>query len=398
MRVYQFSEQPYYPTWNDHSGSLRVILPNRKCDPRVAANLFHRYYDEYQACDDIGLDIMLNEHHQSATCMSSAVVVGLSVLARATKKARLLVLGYPIGHRPDPLRVAEELATIDVISRGRLDMGFIKGIPYEIAASNRNPVELMERFWEAHDFILKAMTTHDGTFNWEGEYFHYRQVNIWPRPWQEPHPPVWSTTGSATQARVLGERGYVMATLGTGYGTRKIYDAYRKSHLAKFGRAPTADRFAYLGLVAVSKDKEEARRRAHLIAGYLRTSSIVHQPFRNPPGYLPAEDNARLMRGETPPRSFTKDGRSINMHAATVDELIDAGILFCGTPDEVYAQIVDFCEHCGGMGNLLMMGHGGELTHAQTIDNLTLFAAEVLPRLRSYRQPDAEAAAAVVAA
>jgi alkanesulfonate monooxygenase SsuD/methylene tetrahydromethanopterin reductase-like flavin-dependent oxidoreductase (luciferase family) len=398
MRVYQFSEQPYYPTWNDHSGSLRVILPNRKCDPRVAANLFHRYYDEYQACDDIGLDIMLNEHHQSATCMSSAVVVGLSVLARATKKARLLVLGYPIGHRPDPLRVAEELATIDVISRGRLDMGFIKGIPYEIAASNRNPVELMERFWEAHDFILKAMTTHDGTFNWEGEYFHYRQVNIWPRPWQEPHPPVWSTTGSATQARVLGERGYVMATLGTGYGTRKIYDAYRKSHLAKFGRAPTADRFAYLGLVAVSKDKEEARRRAHLIAGYLRTSSIVHQPFRNPPGYLPAEDNARLMRGETPPRSFTKDGRSINMHAATVDELIDAGILFCGTPDEVYVQIVDFCEHCGGMGNLLMMGHGGELTHAQTIDNLTLFAAEVLPRLRSYRQPDAEAAAAVVAA
>jgi len=285
-----------------------------------------------------------------------------------------------------------------VISRGRLDMGFIKGIPYEIAASNRNPVELMERFWEAHDFILKAMTTHDGTFNWEGEYFHYRQVNIWPRPWQEPHPPVWSTTGSTTQARVLGERGYVMATLGTGYATRKIYDAYRKSYLAKFGRAPIADRFAYLGLVAVAKDKEEARRRAHLIAGYLRTSAIVHLPFRNPPGYLPVEDNARLMRGETPPRSFTKDGRSINMHAATVEELIDAGILFCGTPDEVYAQIVDFCEHCGGMGNLLMMGHGGELTHAQTIDNLTLFASEVLPRLKAYRQPDAEAAAAVVAA
>ena len=244
MRVYQFSEQPYYPVWNDHSGTLRVTLPNRKCDPRVAADLFHRYYDEYQLCDELGLDIMLNEHHQSATCMSSAVLVGLSILARATKKSRLLVLGYPIGHRPDPLRIAEELSTIDVISRGRLDMGFIKGIPYEIAASNRNPVELMERFWEAHDFILKAMTTHDEAFNWEGEYFHYRQVNIWPRVWQEPHPPVWSTTGSTTQARVLGERGYVMATLGTGFGTRKVYDAYRKSYVAKHGKAPGADRFA----------------------------------------------------------------------------------------------------------------------------------------------------------
>jgi alkanesulfonate monooxygenase SsuD/methylene tetrahydromethanopterin reductase-like flavin-dependent oxidoreductase (luciferase family) len=398
MRVYQFSEQPYYPTWNDHSGSLRVILPNRKCDPHVAADLFHRYYDEYQLCDELGLDIMLNEHHQTATCMSSAVVIGLAVLSRITRKSRLLVLGYPIGHRPDPLRVAEELSTIDVISRGRLDMGFIKGIPYEIPASNRNPTELMDRFWEAHDFILKAMTTHDGTFNWEGEFFHYRQVNVWPRVWQEPHPPVWSTTGSSTQARVLGERGYVMATLGTGFGTRKLYDAYRKAYVGKFGKAPSADRFAYLGLVAVANDRAEARKRGDLIAGYLRTSAIVHLPFRNPPGYLPAEDNARMLRGETPPRGFTKDGRPINIHAASVDELIDAGILFCGTPDEVTAQIIAFCEHCGGMGNLLMMGHAGFLTHEQTVDNLTLFSREVLPRLKAYQQPDAEAAAKAVAA
>jgi len=397
MRVYQFSEQPYYPTWNDHSGSLRVILPNRKCDPRVAADLFHRYYDEYQLCDELGLDIMLNEHHQTATCMSSAVVIGLAVLARATKKARLLVLGYPIGHRPDPLRVAEELSTIDVISRGRLDMGFIKGIPYEIPSSNRNPTELMDRFWEAHDFIIKAMTTHDGTFNWEGEFFHYRQVNIWPRVWQEPHPPIWSTTGSSTQARVL-ERGYTMATLGTGFGTRKLYDAYRKGYVGKFGRAPGADRFAYLGLVAVADDRNEAHKRGDLIADYLRTSAIVHLPFRNPPGYVSPEDNARMLRGESPPRGFTKDGRAINIHAASVDELIDAGILFCGTPDEVYAQIVEFCEHCGGMGNLLMMGHAGFLTHEQTTDNLTLFSREVLPRLKDYKQPDAEAAAAAVAA
>ena len=398
MKVYQFTEQPYYPAWTEHSGSLRVNLLNRKCDPRIAADLFHRYYDEWQLSDELGLDIMLNEHHQTATCMSSTVVVGLSVLARITKNARLLVLGYPIGHRPDPLRVAEELSTIDVISRGRLDMGFIKGIPYEIPASNQNPVYLMDRFWEAHDFIIKAMTTHDEVFNWEGEYFHYRQVNIWPRVWQEPHPPVWSTTGSTTQARVLGERGYVMATLGTGYGSRKIYDAYRKSYLTKFGKAPGADRFAYLGLVAVANDKVEARKRADHIAGYLRTSAIVHLPFRNPPGYLSPEDNARLLRGETPPRSLTKDGRVISMHSASVEELIDAGILFCGTPDQVYGQIVDFCEHCGGMGNLLMMGHGGFLSHEQTIDNFKLFSREVYPRLKAWEQPDAEAAAAAVAA
>jgi alkanesulfonate monooxygenase SsuD/methylene tetrahydromethanopterin reductase-like flavin-dependent oxidoreductase (luciferase family) len=77
---------------------------------------------------------------------------------------------------------------------------------------------------------------------------------------------------------------------------------------------------------------------------------------------------------------------------------MDAGVLFCGTPDEVNEQIADFCRHCGGMGNLLMMGQGGELTHAQTVDNLELFAGEVYPRLKAFKQPDAEEAARAVAA
>ena len=62
----------------------------------------------------------------------------------------------------------------------------------------------------------------------------------------------------------------------------------------------------------------------------------------------------------------------------------DAAILFCGTPDQVYEQIVDFCEYCGGMGNFLMMGHAGPMSHADTVDNLTLFVKEVMPRLKEY--------------
>jgi alkanesulfonate monooxygenase SsuD/methylene tetrahydromethanopterin reductase-like flavin-dependent oxidoreductase (luciferase family) len=394
MQVYYFTEQPYYPTWNSHSGSLRVNLPNKVVDPLTAGDLFHRYYDEWKRADELGYNIMVNEHHQTATCMSSTVIVGLSVLARETKKARILVLGYPIGHRPDPLRCAEELATIDVVSRGRLDMGFIKGVPYEFPASNQNPVGVMDRFWEAHDFILKAMTSHDAPFNWEGEYFHYRQVNVWPRPVQQPHPPVWTTTGNRNQARLLGDKGYVMATLGSGYATRPLYDAYRAGYLAKWKKPAPPDRLAYLGLVAVAEDDTEARRRGELIAGYLRSSAIVHVPFRNPPGFLTVEDNARMLRGQSAPRSFTKDGRPVNMHHGSVQDLIDAGILFCGTPDKVYEQIVDFTEYCGGMGNLLMMGHAGFLSHEDTMSNLELFSKHVMPRLKAYKQPEPQTAAA----
>ena len=94
---------------------------------------------------------------------------------------------------------------------------------------------------------------------------------------------------------------------------------------------------------------------------------------------------ARRRRAATPRIAASSTWRS-----ASAEDLIDAGILFCGTPDEVYEQIVDFCDYCGGMGNLLMMGHAGFLTHEQTVDNLTLFAREVYPRLKAWKQPDAD--------
>src|SRR5262249_59976636 len=141
-------------------------------------------------------------------------------------------------------------------------------------------------------------------FNWEGEYFHYRQVNIWRRPVQQPHPPIWTTTGNRNQARLLGEKGYVMATLGSGYATRPIYDAYRQGFIAKHRKAPGADRFAYLGLVAVADSEAEARRRGELVAGYLRSSSIVHVPFRNPPGSLAAKATGGMLRARSAPGSY----------------------------------------------------------------------------------------------
>ena len=394
MRAYHMTEQPYPEAFETKPQTLRVNLPREVCDPRIAADRFHRYYDEWMLADELGLDLMVNEHRSSVVCMDVAAPLSMAIMARQTKKARILVLGYPIGHRPDPLRAAEELCTIDCISRGRLEMGFVKGVPYEFPASNQNPVGVMDRFWEAHDFILKAMTSHGEPFNWEGEYFHYRQVNVWPRPVQQPHPPLWSTTGSTQTAKKLGGYGYVMATLGSGYATRPLQDAYRQGYFAKRGTHAPADRFGYLGLVAVGNNEAEARRRGDMVATYLSSSAIVHVPFRNPPGFLATEEYARMLRGESPPRSYTRDGRPIDMYRASVQDLIDAGILFCGTPDQVTQQITDFCDYCGGMGNLLMMGHAGAMPHDDTVGNLTLFAKEVMPALKAYKQPVTEIAAA----
>ena len=313
------------------------------------------------------------------------VHVPLAILARETKNIRLLCLGMPIGNRFDAVRVAEEYAMIDCISRGRVEMGFVKGSPLEIAPANSNSADLMERFWEAHDLILKAMTTHDGPFNWEGKYFHYRQVNVWPRPYQQPHPPVWITCGSIGTATAVAEKGYVIGVLNTGYTrTPGIFNAYRK-RAAELGWEAKPDRFAYMALVGVGETKEEGYRRAHQIADYSRTTPRANPWDFDPPGYNPPALSAKIKgaggKGVSVFPVEFRNGQKVDVTKATVDDFIDAGLVFAGTPDMVYAQLKEFYDHVGGFGHLLMMGQGGHISHEDTVANLKLFSKEVLPRL-----------------
>ncbi len=386
MQVWHFSEMAYHPAWPQLGNSYRVTIPSRLYDPRVGADLYHRYLDEWALCDELGINIMCNEHHATATCSDSVCTVPMAILARETKKVRLLALGMPIANRNDPIRVAEEYSMIDVISRGRVEMGFVKGVPYEISPANSSPADLMERFWEAHDLILKAMTSHDGPFNWEGRHFHYRSVNVWPRPWQQPHPPVWMAIGSAGSAIEAAARGHIIGTLNTGWArTPGIYAAYRQ-RAAEAGRPAALDRLAYMALVGVGRTREEGWRRADQILDYSRTSGIVAPQFANPPGYAEAAMSGQAIKsggggGARATRVQTRDGKPINPRTITVEQAIGAGLSFAGTPDEVFDQLRAFYDHVGGFGHLLMMGQGGLLSHRETVANLELFSKEVLPRL-----------------
>jgi alkanesulfonate monooxygenase SsuD/methylene tetrahydromethanopterin reductase-like flavin-dependent oxidoreductase (luciferase family) len=375
MRIFHFSEQPYPKAWTDEVKSLRCSLPNRYCDPREMAEIYHQRMDECLLADELGLDIMINEHHSSATCVVPAAVVPMSMLARQTKRARLLTLGYPIANRLDPVRVAEELAMIDVISRGRLEMGLIRGVQYEVPVAVRSAVGQMDRFWEAHDLILKALSTRDAPFDWQGEHFQYRNVNVWPQPWQQPHPPVWITGRFPANVRDIAERGYVLGTFLTGYNTKQSFDIYRQ-RCAELGRpVPDPDRFAYLGLVAIAQDRKEAMRRAELMVWYIRSTAMTAEPFNAPAGYFSVKDAARMMRGGGRP------GLGADFFKASIEDYVKQGVMFVGPPDDVHEQLARFVDGVGGLGNFLMMGHAGHMTHADAMDQITLMAKEVLPRL-----------------
>ena len=377
MRAWHFSETayPYLPPADSYP-SIRVSLPNRIYDPQKGAALYDRYIDEWLIAEDEGVEIMLNEHHQTATCVDPAAPLMLAALARLSKKARLLILGNPIANRRQPVRVAEEMAMIDVLSHGRLEAGFVRGVPYEILPANSNPVRMNERHWEALELIVKAWTHHDGPFSHEGRFFHHRAINIWPRPIQQPHPPIWVSTTSPGGAAQVGAHGYVQATFLTGFeATRKVYDGYRRGwREAGRGNDVPIDRLAYAARVYVGQSEREAHSGAAKLLWYI-TSHNVPPHIANPPGYVPVAANVQILRGaENPLSAFGK--------RASVEAAIEAGIMFAGTPDQVTAQLKKHYEFVGGYGHLLIMGQAGFLEHEETVAGIRNFAREVYPRLK----------------
>jgi len=378
MKAWHFSENAYhYLPSKETYESIRVTLPNRIYDPEKGAALYDRFIEEWLVAEEEGMGIMLNEHHQTATCVDPAAPLMLAALARLTTQARLLILGNPIANRRQPVRVAEEMAMIDVLSRGRLECGFVRGVPYEIAAANSNPVRLNERQWEALDLIIKAWTTHDGPFSHEGRFFHHRMINIWPRPYQQPHPPIWISTTSPGGAARVGARGYVQATFLTGFdGTRAVFDAYRRGwREAGRGQEVPAHRLAYAALVYTADNEQAARAGAEKLLWYV-TSNKVPRHFANPPGYVPIAANLAMLRGGEHPLSAFARG-------ASVEAAIERGIMFAGTPDQVLRQFRKLYAHVGGFGHLLIMGQAGFLEHDETVAGIRHFARHVYPALKA---------------
>src|SRR5882757_8050470 len=194
MKIFNFHLMPYRHADLDaieKNGSAWVTYSNRDYDPKKGADLYHEYLDQMELADRLGFDgVCLNEHHQTAYGMMPIPGVMAGALARSVKRAKIAVLGRALPLLNNPLTVAEEFAMLDNITGGRLIAGFVRGIGAEYHAWGANPAESHDRFHEAHDLIVRGWTE-TGPFAFEGKHYHFHYVNVWPRPYQQPHPPIW---------------------------------------------------------------------------------------------------------------------------------------------------------------------------------------------------------------
>ncbi len=385
FRAWAFTEMPYPDVPDpDVLGPVRTVIPSSLFDPQKGYSLYRKYFGIYEKADELGLDIMLNEHHGTLTCLNSVAPLTMAVLARTTRKARLLVLGNPVANRADPVRVAEEMAFVDVLSAGRAEVGFVRGSPMEITPTNSQPVDLRDRFVEAMELITAAWKGTDGPFNWEGEHFHHRQVNIMPRPFQQPHPPIWETASSPGSAMGVAARGHTIATMMNGSeGCRAVFQAYREQRAAMGEAEVPLERLAYCACVYVGETDEEAQEAAAQLQWFPRQTARTPPQFVDIPGFLDAGVRATALRTRVEDPEANPYQRLGDLAEGPVEDLITGGYTFAGTAEAVFEQIRDFYRQVGGFGNLLMMVQSSDMSATSTEASMERFARRVLPRLRA---------------
>jgi len=374
----------------DSVDSVRASLPNKYCDPKIAADLYHETLDEYLVADDVGLNVMATEHHAGINSLIGSNATFVGIIARQTRKARILSLGTLISLRKDPVRIAEEYAMIDVISRGRLEIGLVKSGGSEMASNNGNPMQNEDRMWEGIDLISKALTHREGPFSWEGKHFTHRHVNIWPGPYQQPMPRLWAATGDPRSTAECGRRGIINTLVLRGpEGTRKAWESYKQARREAGLPPATRDMFAYAAMVYVGDTDEEGMRIGSKILWFLNTSlKTAPQMSRFLPGTAPPDAAPQIYRNKPRPAEIgsTVATKSASQNAAalmsiTAEQAVAQGILFAGNPDTVYRQIINFQRAAGDFGHLNIIGRSGFLTHKEAVRGIKMFAREVLPRL-----------------
>jgi len=380
MKFVAFHLMPYRPLDLEAAAKFRsawVVLPNNFYDPVKGAEEYQNYIDFLASCEDFGFyAISVNELHQTAYGMMPAPNVIASALTQRTKKIRIAILGRALPIVDNPLTVAEEYAMLDNMSKGRIIAGFVRGIGAEYHASGSNPYFSHARFHEAHDLIIRSWSN-PGPFAFEGDHFNIRYVNVWPRPYQQPHPPVWIPSQGSTETVVWAaapERKYpFLVTFAASDLVAQYHTSYREQ-ASKYGYEAAGDQLGWAAPIYVADSDEQARKEAgHAVETLFNNFLPMPWEMLLPPGYTSMESMKRHLRLR---RSLGTRPRN-----QTADELIASGTAIIGSPSTVRRRIAEMRDRTG-FNIMVAMLQFGVLPEALARRNLERFASEIIPEFR----------------
>ncbi len=359
------------------NGTVWVKLPNRHFDPEKGHKLYNRYLDELEYGEALGFDaVSVNEHHQTAYGLMPSPIVTASALARRTSKVKICILGSALPLRSHPLTVAEEHAMIDVISGGRLVSGFVRGIGAEYHTFGVNPTVSHERFHEAHDLIVRAWTE-PGPFAFQGKHYNVAYVNLWPRPYQKPHPPIWIPSQGSKETIDWASHPQRRYTYLQTFSPAKVVERYLKMYrdtCRGHGYEAKDSQLGWAVPVYVGETDHKARDEAKPHFEAFR-NVFVKMPLEMllPPGYTSRESLKNVMKAKA--QMFGD---------VTIDQAIELGLFVCGSGATVRGAFERYWNDMR-FGNLLVMCQFGTLPGELARRNMELFARQVMPHLKEWQ-------------
>ncbi len=389
MKLMWFHLMPYTELPDDfreNHPSVWVDIHSKLFDPQRAHHMYNDFMDELEFAADMGFDaICVNEHHSNGYGLMPSPNLIASSLARRTTDTALCVMGNSIALYNPPTRVAEEFAMLDCISGGRLIAGFPVGSPMDTCfAFGQNPSMLRQRYHEAHDLIIKAWTEPD-TFAFNGRFNQQRYVNIWPRPIQKPHPPVWVPGGGSVETwRWCAEMDYVYCYLSYyGYkaGMQTMLGFWEE--MRRIGKDMNPYRAGFLQFVGVAETEQEAYDLYREPAEYFYGRCLHVDPrFASPPGYT-TEDTQRAGVESQVGRAAReqKTNIAVSKSAREYDAILDNGYVITGTPDQVAERLRAIAKEMN-VGHLMLLLQFGNMSKQLTQYNTRLFAEQVMPQLK----------------
>ncbi len=379
MHLMYFTEQPmsaYDANAGLDFGATALMFSNKYFDPVAGSRIYNEYLEHYLLCDELGFDgIMLNEHHNAPFCMQAKTNIFASILAAATKQAKIVILGNPLPLCDNPIRLAEELAMIDMISKGRLVSGFVRGGGQEQLAAGVNPAFNRERFEEAHDLIVKIWTQ-PGPFRWEGTHYQHRVVNPWAVPMQKPHPRIW-IPGVISKETIVwaAQHGYPYIALNTPVDrTRQVWDIY-DAVATEHGFTGGPQYHGLLKQIHVAETEEKALENARQFTWMQgEFTGLAHPVWSSPAGYG-SPDNRRAFAEFSVGRSKNPRGRP------GLEKQLEDLMVIAGTPKQVIAKLRVLLEETRP-GILGFWGNDGTVPHQDAMTCIRLLGQEVFPAVR----------------
>jgi alkanesulfonate monooxygenase SsuD/methylene tetrahydromethanopterin reductase-like flavin-dependent oxidoreductase (luciferase family) len=370
---------PYLPAdFDEKYDSAWVWVPNSLYDPARGHDLYQAYIDTLAYADELGFDgVCVNEHHQNAYGLMPSPNLIAAALTQRTRRCKLAVIGNALPLYNPPLRVAEEFAMLDVLSGGRLVAGMVVGGGPEYFTYCVNPTHARERFREALDLIVKAWTT-PGPFLWNSRHYFFRYVNPWPRPLQQPHPPIWIPgTGSLETIEFVARRRY--AYMGIPYFHidvfKRMFGLFREA-CAKAGYEADPAQMGWGVPIYVAETDRQAREEFEPQMWYF-IRNLLKGIVLAPPGY-------------TSPRSavaMVKNRKYFLAEQKSWDEIEKGVFGIVGSPQTVRQKLEQYQKELG-CGVVLTGCQTGALPHELARKSMELLAREVLPHVRGAQEAE----------